>query len=72
MLSCINRLKVLADNLTTRTQNYAIDMADLGAQLTSLAGADDPSASWALGDQHIWTEMKKGFPNVAKYITTIH
>jgi sorting nexin-8 len=62
----ISRLKNIADCLAIRSHSYAIDMAELGSQLNSLANESHVTSSWATGGSTIWQDMKKGFHIISK------
>lgn len=66
ILSGISRLKNIADGLANRSQSYAIDMAELGTQLTNLASEPHGNSGWASGGSTIWQDIKKGFHIIAK------
>ncbi|KAK9304741.1 hypothetical protein QLX08_003955 [Tetragonisca angustula] len=62
----ISRLKNIADCLAIRSHSYAVDMAELGTQLSNLASEPHGTTAWATGGSTIWQEMKKGFHIISK------
>ncbi|XP_012271940.1 sorting nexin-8 isoform X2 [Orussus abietinus] len=66
ILAGISRLKNIADCLAIRSHGYAVDMAELGTQLTNLAAESHGSSSWVTGGSTIWHDMKKGFHVISK------
>ncbi|KAJ8678592.1 hypothetical protein QAD02_014379 [Eretmocerus hayati] len=67
ILAGVSRLKGLADCLAIRSHGYALDMAELGSQLNSLANEQHgTSSSWATGGSTLWTDMKRGFHIISK------
>lgn len=66
ILAGISRLKSIADSLAIRSQSYAVDMAELGTQLSNLAAESHGTSAWVTGGSTIWTEMKRGFHIISK------
>ncbi|XP_049853020.1 sorting nexin-8-like isoform X4 [Schistocerca gregaria] len=66
ILNGVVRLKQIADAMALRSHGYAADMAELGSQLTALAGEPHGSSSWATGGNPVWADMKKGFHVISK------
>ncbi|XP_063995496.1 sorting nexin-8-like [Diachasmimorpha longicaudata] len=66
ILSGISRLKNIADCLAIRSHTCAVDMAELGTQLSNLASEPHGNSGWASGGSTIWQDMKKGFHVIAK------
>ncbi|XP_067213141.1 sorting nexin-8-like isoform X3 [Linepithema humile] len=62
----VSRLKHIADGLAIRSHNYAVDMAELGNQLSTLAAEQHGTSSWVTGGSSLWQEMKKGFHVISK------
>jgi len=46
--------------------SYALDMGELGAQLTALGNETHGTSVWASGDNRIWSDLKKGFHVISK------
>ncbi|XP_015608090.1 sorting nexin-8 isoform X2 [Cephus cinctus] len=66
ILMGISRLKTIADCLAIRSHGYAVDMAELGNQLSNLAAEPHSTSSWVTGGSTIWQDMKKGFHVISK------
>ncbi|KAL6262228.1 sorting nexin-8-like isoform X1 [Pogonomyrmex barbatus] len=62
----ISRLKHIADSLAIRSHNYAVDMAELGNQLSTLAAEQHGTGTWITGGSSLWQDMKKGFHVISK------
>jgi len=62
----ISRLKHIADGLAIRSHNYAVDMAELGTQLNTLAAEQHGTGTWISGCSSLWQDMKKGFHAISK------
>ncbi|EGI67917.1 Sorting nexin-8 [Acromyrmex echinatior] len=62
----ISRLKHIADSLAIRSHNYAVDMAELGNQLSTLAAEQHGTGTWVTGGSSLWQDMKKGFHVISK------
>ncbi|XP_011300089.1 sorting nexin-8 isoform X2 [Fopius arisanus] len=66
ILCGISRLKNIADCLAIRSHSCAVDMAELGTQLSNLASEPHGNSSWASGGSTVWQDIKKGFHVMAK------
>ncbi|XP_011329869.2 sorting nexin-8 isoform X2 [Ooceraea biroi] len=62
----ISRLKHIADGLAIRSHNYAVDMAELGTQLNTLAAEQHGTGAWITSGSSLWQDMKKGFHAISK------
>lgn len=62
----ISRLKTIADCLAIRSHSYAVDMAELGTQLSNLAAESHSTSPWVTGGSTIWQDIKKGFHVISK------
>jgi sorting nexin-8 len=63
----ISRLKHIADGLAIRSHNYAVDMAELGTQLNTLAAEQHGTGNtWISSCSSLWQDMKKGFHAISK------
>ncbi|XP_059472737.1 sorting nexin-8-like isoform X2 [Neocloeon triangulifer] len=68
----VSQLRTVAERIAQRSQDYALDVAEIGIQMLKMANDPQSASEWAASGSNVWEETKVGFKAIANDFSDLY